>query len=129
MCGAEQDLAQKCAADARVDLVVARRWRSLAGDLPEGTARERVTEAFPESETRRSRERVVHRSLVGVTELIDVERVGVDDPAAVQVVADRVQVACEIITEHVPVILIQKEVEADDLECGNRVAFAAAILP
>ena len=54
-------------------------------------AQERIRGRFPVAEPRGPREAVIHRPLIRVAQLVGLERVAVDDPAAVQVVSDRRQ--------------------------------------
>src|SRR6202007_933123 len=103
-------------ADAGRDLVVARRRRRLARDLPERAPQEGVAEPFPEIEPRGAREAVVHRSLVGMPELVHGERIAIDHPARAQVAADGVDVGIEIAAAEIAAVeLVQEEIEADDL--------------
>src|SRR6185295_567599 len=126
----EQRLAEEAATDAAVDLVVARGRRGLASDFPEQAAGERVAGRFPVAQARRAREAVVHRSLIRVAELVDVVRVGVGDPAALEVALDRRQAGVVIVAlEGAPVELVQQQVEADDLERRDAVALARLELP
>src|SRR2546423_885569 len=53
---AEQRFAEEAACDAAGDEVVARRRRRLAGDLPHGSAGERIAERLPIVEARRARD-------------------------------------------------------------------------
>src|SRR6185369_9307662 len=120
---AKERFAEKRAADAARDLVVARRVRRLAEDLPERAAGERVRRRFPVAESRRAREAVIDRALVRVRELVDVERIVVGSPAAAQLPADRLHrdVVVLLVAAEVVVGAVEEEVEADDLERRQRV--------
>ncbi len=112
------------AADAARDLVVARRRRGLARDLPERAAEERVRRGLPVAEPRGAREPVVHRALVRVPELVHDERILVHHPARMQVVADRGEAGVVRLADRVAVELVQQQVEADDLRGRDRVTLA-----
>ena len=112
----EQRLAEKRAADSRVDLVVLRRQRRLAEDLPKRAAGERVAQGFPVIETGRSREAVIHRSLVRMSQLIGRERIAILVPSTVQIAPDRRQVALVVVADVIAVVQVEENVEADDLE-------------
>eukprot|EP01136_Pigoraptor_vietnamica_P029142 Opistho-1_new@87099 len=120
---AEQRFAQEAAGDAAGDLVVVRRRRLLAEDLPAHAAGEGVAGRFPVAQAARAGGPVVQRALVGVGELVDVERVVVDHPGPAQVAADR-RAADVVIgrAAEAPVVAVQQEVEADDLQRRDDVA-------
>jgi hypothetical protein len=89
-----------------------------------------VGQRAPEVEAGRAREPEVEVALVGVAELIDAERIPVDDQRVGQVVADRVEVAPVLLgVDEVPVELVEPEDEAADLEGRDGVAPALAGLP
>ena len=70
----------------------------------------------------RAGETVVHRALVGMEELVRLERIVVDHPAAAQVALDRRQVHVVVVASTGELVeAVQQEVEADDLEGGQRV--------
>ena len=121
----EKHFSQEAATDAARHLVVARGRRFFTGDLPQRAARKGVRKRFPVTEARRPRETVIHGALVRVAKLIGLERVAVDDPAMVQIVSDRRQVALVILAvSGMPVDLVQQHLKAEDLERRNDIALA-----
>src|SRR6266540_34438 len=120
----EQRFAEEGSGDAARDLIVAGRRRRLTRDLPERAARKSVCRRFPEIEARGARESVIHRSLIRMPELVGRERIVVDDPAVMQIAADRREVRVVILASGVPVGQIQQDVETDDLERRKKVTLA-----
>jgi hypothetical protein len=127
---AEQRLAEKAAGDAAGDLVVDRRTRRLAGDLPERAAGKRVRGRFPVVEAGRSREAVIHRALIRMADLVDLERVVIDNPGSRQVSFDRRSRHAErvgVVHDETPAGIDQSD-HADDFERGDDEAGADAAL-
>src|SRR5690349_21698100 len=88
----EQRFAEQAAAKAARDLVVDGRRGLLARVLPQGASQKRVARRSPVVLSGRAREAVIHRALIRVQELVDGERIGVDDPFAVEILPDRREV-------------------------------------
>ena len=125
---AEQRLAEKRAGDAAGNLVIARRRRGFAGDLPERTRRERVERRRPVAETVRPGDPVIHRPLVGMAELVDLERVFVDDPRTTQVTAKRARRHFILgRLEEPPTGEVQREVHRHDFDRRQQVAPVAQV--
>jgi len=120
----EQRFAEERSGDPARDLIVPGRRRRLARDLPERAARKSVCGRFPEIEARGARETVVHRPLIRMPELVDRERIVVDDPAVMQIASDRREVRVVILAGGVPVGQIQQDVETEDLERRKKVTLA-----
>src|SRR5439155_6774818 len=87
------------------------------------TADECVSQRLPVVEARGSCESVIHRPLVGMSELVGLEWIAVHDPAAVQVASDRREVTVVVAVEW-PVDEVYEDIEADDLERGDEIAFS-----
>src|SRR5262249_54587532 len=122
----EQRLPEKAAADSRHDLIVFRGRRRFARDFPQDAAAERIAQRFPETKPRGAGESVVHRSLVGMAELVDGEAIAVDDPWAAQVALDRREARIEIAAaEYGSIGEIQERVEAHDLERRNQITLVS----
>ena len=85
----KERLAQKRARDAAGNLIVARGRRGFAGDFPERAAGKRIGHRRPIAEAVRPRDPVIHRPLIGMQKLIDLEWIVVDHPGAAKIAADR----------------------------------------
>ncbi len=122
----KERLAEKRSRDAAGNLIVARGRRGFAGDFPQRTAGKRVSHRRPVAEAVRPRDPVIHRTLIGMQELIDLEWVVVDHPRAAKIAADRRRrhpVGGGI--DEQPSNEIDSRVHRDDLDCRNDVAFVA----
>ena len=126
---AKERLAQKRARDAAGNLIVARGRRGFAGDFPERAPGKRIGHRRPVAQAVRPGDPVIHRPLVGMPELIDLERIVVDDPGAAQIAADRgrrhLEVAGSISRRPAE---IHGRVHRHDLDHRKNVAFVAAII-
>ena len=76
----KERLPEEAPANAAGDLVIDGWVRGLAARFPEKAARVGVKERLPVIEARRSRESMVHGSLIRMHELVHVEGVRVDPP-------------------------------------------------
>ena len=126
---AKERLAQKRARDAAGNLIVARGRRGFAGDFPERAPGKRIGHRRPVAQAVRPGDAVIHRPLVGMPELIDLERIVVDDPGAAQIAADRGRRHLEVggIEQQAP-SEIHGRVHRHDLDHRKNVAFVAAII-
>jgi len=104
-----QGLAEKGSADAAGDLVIARGSGLLAGDLPHRASGECIAERVPVVQPCRSGKAVVHRALIGMTELVGLERVPIGAPATAQVAPDAG-------TRHAVVVTLSAEVAIRSIE-------------
>src|SRR6187399_2153758 len=84
-----EDLAERDAAERRVDEVVQRRLVGLAEVLPRAAAERCDRRRLPEVQAVRARAREVVVALIRVAELIDDEVVEIPDPAMLHVVPPR----------------------------------------
>lgn len=131
VCAIEQEagdpkerLAQKRARDAAGNLIIARGRRGFAGDFPERADGKRIGDRGPVAQAVRSRDPVIHRALIGMQELIDLEWIVVDHPGAAQIAADRGRRHLVVgRTDHQPSSEIHRRVHRDDLDCRKNVAF------
>ena len=121
---AKERLAQKRARDAAGNLIVARGRRGFAGDFPERAPGKRIGHRRPVAQAVRPGDPVIHRPLVGMPELIDLERIVVDDPGAAQIAADRGRRHLEVggIEQQAP-SEIHGRVHRHDLDHRKNVAF------
>src|SRR5229473_3030453 len=126
----ERGLAEEGPTDRGIDVVVEGGRRGFSGRLPEQAAAQAVGQRLPEVEAGRAREPEVDVALVGMAELVDAERVLVDDQRLPHVLPDRVPVAAVLLRiDEVPVHLVEAGEEAADLERGDDVALPLAGLP
>jgi hypothetical protein len=70
---AKERLAEKRARDPAGNLIIASRPRRFSGDFPERAPGKRISHRRPITQPVRPRDSVIHRALVGVKELIDLE--------------------------------------------------------
>ena len=78
---------------------------------------------MPVVQTGGAGEAVIHRSLIWVSELVDRELVTVLAPAAVQIAFDGREIDVVIAAAEVGAVeQIEQNIEADDLQCRNKIA-------
>ena len=122
---AEERLAQETPAEGGRDLVINGGCRLLTTQFPKKTAAGGVEKRFPEVQAGRSREAIVDRAAVGMQELVCGELVIVDDPFRIRQVLPEGITICAVYILWigvVPVVPIQQEEIADDLDAGNDIA-------
>ena len=123
----EERLAQKRARDAAGNLIVARGRRGFAGDFPERAPGKRIGHRRPVAQAVRPRDPVIHRPLIGMQELIDLEWIVVDDPGAAQIAADRGWRDLDRGIDQQPPREIHSGVHRHDLDRRKNVAFVTCI--
>src|SRR5262249_3011439 len=126
----KQGFAQKVAADAGGDLIVAGGGGVLSRLLPQQAAAEGECGSLPEIQSGGAGQVLVDRALIRMQELVGGEFVVVHDPAAVQVgmqVGDRGRIGRSI--ERVVVVAVQQKLESGYLVGGHEQATCSAYAP